>query len=238
MATAEITEPDAPGVIVLTNVEWETYCKLRDDEANDHIRMTYLDGELILMSPQFRHDFNGRHLLYLVTIVAEEFDIEFEAAGATTLRRKGDGKGKGKKKGAGKEPDEGFFLGEDAVHMRDKDDLDLEVDPPPTLAIEVDNWGDSKKALATYARLGVPEIWRFQARGRSLRFGRLAGEGYEPAERSVALPRLTRTLVLQALEARATGMGTKAWLAWLREWARDLPEPPPGRLNHAGKEQA
>jgi Uma2 family endonuclease len=224
MATAEITDPDvpdAPGAIVLNSVDWKTYCKLRDDEDNDHVRMSYLDGELILMSPQFRHDFNGRHLLLLVVTVAEALDIEFEAAGATTLRRKGEGK----KKGAGKEPDEGFFLGDDAVWMRDKDDLDLEVDPPPTLAIEVDNWGDSKKALATYARLGVPEIWRFRARGRSVWFGRLAGEAYEPIERSAALPRLTRALVLQALEARSARMGTKAWLAWLREWARNLPEP-------------
>ena len=224
MATAEIREPDvsdAPGVTVLRDVPWAAYCQLRDPESNNHLRMTYLDGTLIVMSPAYRRDFKGRHLLFIVTTVCEALDVEFEMAGATTLRRKGEGD----QQGAGKEPDEGIFLGADAVWMRDKEDHSLEVDPPPTLAIEVDNWGDSEKSLATYARLGVPEVWRFKAREPSLWFGRLAGEGYEPIGRSAVLPRLTRDLVLQALEAHA-GIGAKAWLAWLRQWARDLPEPP------------
>ena len=108
------------------------------------------------------------------------------AIGTTTLRQAA----RARKKGTGKEPDEGFFLGEDEAKVRDNDDINLAVDPPPTLALEVDNLADSEVALSAYSRIGVPEVWRYKARERSLCFGRLAGDHYVEADRSVALPRL------------------------------------------------
>ena len=52
MATTTSTPPDFDG-LTLHQVEWETYCKLRDDPSNDHLRMTYLDGSLTILSPQY-----------------------------------------------------------------------------------------------------------------------------------------------------------------------------------------
>ncbi len=225
MATAATTQPTVPEAdpgVTLRDVDWATYRRLRDLEANNHVRMTYLDGTLTLMSPEYRHDFDARNLLYVVTAVARACRIEFQAAGTTTLRIKG----QGRRKGAGKEPDEGFYLGDDAARIRDKRTIDLTVDPPPNLAIEVDNTVSSKRALATYARIRVPEVWRYDSRKRTLWFGRLAGETYENIPRSVVLPRLTPPLVLQALEARADGRRMLDWLDWLDAWARSLPEPP------------
>jgi len=201
--------------VVLFDVAWETYCRLRDPESNNSIRMTYLDGTLTLMSPALRHDNGSRLLLLVVATVAEASGIEFEPTGTTTLRVEG----------VGKEPDEGFYLGDAAVQIRDNEEINLRVDPPPTLAIEVDHTGDSSLALTTYARIGVPEVWVFKPSGPSLWFGRLVGFGYEPIGRSVVLPRLTSSLVLEALAARTQGKtGTLAWMTWLREWASALPE--------------
>ncbi len=70
----------------------------------------------------------------------------------TTLRR-----GTARRKGAGKEPDNAFYIGENERRMRKNKTLDLTVDPPPDVAIEVDNTRNSKRALAIYARVGVPE---------------------------------------------------------------------------------
>lgn len=222
MATATIAGPALSTGTTLRNVDWETYCKLRDEPANDQVRMTYLDGDLTIMAPEIRHDWNSRRLLYVVTVVARACRIEFEPIGTTTLRREG----RAPRQGAGKEPDEGFYLGEDAVRIKDNDDLNLAVDPPPSLAIEVDNKADSEQALPTYARIRVPEVWRYDVRHHTLWFGRLAGEGYDDIDRSPGLPRLTPSLVLQALEARTGGMSTLAWLDWLDRWARGLPDPP------------
>jgi Uma2 family endonuclease len=220
---ATITDPPEifPG-LTLHNVEWETYCRLRDDPAHDRLRMIYLDGDLTIMSPQYRHDGNSRRIFLLVTTVAGAWEIDYMPIGTTTLRRAG----RTRTKGAGKEADEGFYLGADEAKVRDNDDINLAVDPPPTLAIEVDNLADSEVALPAYARIGVPEVWIYKAREHSLWFGRLAGDHHVEVDRSVVLPRLTPTLVLQALDARAAGMGDRLWSRWLEEWARTLPEPP------------
>ena len=223
MATA--TPPTAPepyDIVTLRDVDWETYCQLRDNPTHDRLRMTYLDGTLILMSPQYRHDGNSRRIYEVVTAVAAAWEIDYMPIGTTTLKRAG----RAPKKGAGKESDEGFYLGADEAKVRDNDDINLAVDPPPTLAIEVDNTADSEVALPAYARIGVPEVWIYKARKRSLWFGRLAGDHYAEVDRSVALPRLTPSLVLQALDARGGGMGDRLWARWLEGWARALSEPP------------
>ena len=205
----------------LHDVPWDLYCSLRDLEANNPVRMTYLDGALTLMSPALHHDQGARRLFLIVAAVAEASQIEFEPTGTTTLRLEGNQA----REGAGKEPDEGFYLGAAAVQIRDNAAIDLRVDPPPSLAIEVDHTGDSTPALAAYARLGVPEVWVYRPAGSSVWFGRLAESGYEPIDRSVVLPRLTPPLVLEALAARTEGgMGTLAWTGWLRAWAAALPE--------------
>jgi hypothetical protein len=46
--------------IVLHNVDWEIYSHLRDNHANRHTRMAYLDGDLTLMSPQFTEELSTR----------------------------------------------------------------------------------------------------------------------------------------------------------------------------------
>jgi len=209
-------------VIHLSGVDWETYCRLRDDPDNDHVRMTYLDGELTIESPEYRHDTGSRRFYEVVTTVAGFWEVDFLAIGTTTLRREG----RARLRGAGKEADEGFYLGEDEARVRDNEDLDLAVDPPPSLAIEVENKASSKNALPAYARIGVPEVWVYKVRPKMLRFLRLDGDSYREVDRSVALPRLTPALVLEALAARSGGMGDRLWARWLEAWARELPEPP------------
>jgi Uma2 family endonuclease len=220
MATATTTRSTVPAVPTIRNVEWTTYCKFRDDPANDHLRMTYLDGDLTIVSPQLVHDFDSRAILLVVIAVARAYRIRFLPVGTTTLRKEG----RGPLQGASKEPDEGFYLGEDVARIRGKTDLDLAIDPPPNLALEVDNTGDSEAALPTYARIGVPEVWRFDAVDRSIWFGRLVGDHYEEIGRSLGLPRLTPTLVIEALEARMQEPDYVDWLDWLDRWARALPE--------------
>ncbi len=206
---------------VLRGVKWTTYLELRLDPRNDRVRMSYLDGMLILMSPEYIHDSYAWLFAKVVDEVCEALDIPARATVSTTLRRKGPGP----RKGSGKEPDFGFYFRENEPRMRNKATLDLEVDPPPDLAIEVDNKADSARALPLYARIGVPEVWRFKVRSRRLWFGRLVGEAYEEIDRSLNLPKLTPTLVLHAL-GQFEGMGQTAWKRWLRDWARGLPEPP------------
>jgi Uma2 family endonuclease len=214
---AEAAEP----ATVLRGISWKTYLTLRDNERNYHTRMTYIDGTLILMSPQHFHDSSSRKLAMVVDMVTEALRIPSHGTATTTLRRKGERP----RKGSGKEPDYGFYFRDKEPMIRNKEDIDLDVDPPPDLAIEIDNKADSSKALMLYARLGVPELWRYKPKTKTLWFGRLAGDRYEPIERSLNLPRLTPALVLRALD-EAGRLGEIDWRPWLRAWAVELPEPP------------
>jgi Uma2 family endonuclease len=212
---AEAAEP----ATVLHAITWKTYCRLRDNECNYHMRMSYIDGTLILMSPEYLHEGNSWRLAMLVSEVTEALRIPCLGTATTTLRRKGDRP----RKGSGKEPDQAFYIGESELRMRGREDLDLDVDPPPDLAIEIDNKADSSRALELYARLGVPEVWRYKPRTKTLWFGRLVGDHYESIDRSLNLPRLTPALVVQAL-GQANSMGQIDWKPWLRAWAVELPE--------------
>ena len=159
MATITTSPPAIFPGVTLHNVDWAEYCKLRDDPAHDHLRMTYLDGELTIMSPLLRHDHSARRLFVIVIAVARAWQINFMMTGTTTLRREG----RAPIKGSGKEPDEAFYLGEDEARVRNNETLDLTVDPPPNLAIEVENWSEAEVGLAAYARIGVPEVWAVQS---------------------------------------------------------------------------
>jgi len=214
MATATL---DAPAS-VLHDVPWDLYMALRYLPRNHHLRMTYHDGTLILVSPEYLHDRNGRSLGQIVDELADAFDIEIAGTGSTTFRRKGHGD----EKGDAKEPDEGFYIGANELLIRGKDTIDLDFDPPPDLAIEVDNKSDSSLTLPTYAGLLVPELWRYDAREKTLWFGHLVDGSYETIHRSFNLPMVTTDLVLFAL-SKAEGVGGTTWKRWLRQWARALP---------------
>jgi len=215
--------PQDASALTLHDVPWNLYVQLRDLDANSHLRMTYHDGTLIFVSPQYLHDRSSQRLGMLVRLVAAALGIDVAGTGTTTLRRKG----VGRRKGSGKEPDNGFYVGPHERLIRGKSQIDLKVDPPPDLAIEVDNKADSKVALTTYARIGVPEIWRYDVKDHAVWFGRLANEVYESVDRSLCLPVLTPELVIQALDAfDDDDMSETKWLGWLREWASRLPAPP------------
>jgi len=209
---------DEAAGFVLRGVPWEVYVALRETAANRRTRMTYLDGTLTLMSPQYLHERGAELLAAIVREVADAFDIEFASTRSTTFRRPGHGPSTG----TGKEPDASFYLGDHEASIRGKATIDLANDPPPDLAIEVDNKGDSASALTTYARLAIPEVWRYDARDRTLWFGRLAGEAYVEADRSLGLSVLSPGLVLEILDAFEPGMGERAWIRQVRVWARDL----------------
>jgi Uma2 family endonuclease len=208
MSTAKIS----PVATRLAGVPYDTYVQLRDSRGNCHLRMAYHDGVLEIRSPEFRHEKGGRRLAHLVYAYCMAFGVAYEEAGSTTFH-----KGlPGHLKGHGKEPDESFYLRDAAQAIVGKETLDLTVDPPLSLWIEVDNRGSSQTKLPLYAGLGVPEVWRYRPRKRTLWFGRLAGEGYEEITVSDALPGLTPATVLDLLN-EASSQVISAWDVWLRD---------------------
>ncbi|MBV8076797.1 MAG: Uma2 family endonuclease, partial [Planctomycetaceae bacterium] len=114
-------------------------------------------------------------------------------------------------------PDECYYLtnAERVVGRR----IDLSVDPPPDLAIEVEISRSALDRIGIYAALGVPEVWRFD--GEALRVEQLQADGtYREVAASPGLPFLSSEEVVQWLRLAET-MGQTPWLRQFREWVRD-----------------
>jgi Uma2 family endonuclease len=208
--------------MTLHGVRYEDYARLRDEPRNDSLRMTYLDGTLEIMSPEARHETPARRFAIIIHEVTTEFELPCTPTGGATFRR---GTTRKSKKGAGREPDESFYLTNEPLILG-KSIIDLDNgDPPPDLWIEVDNRVSSRGKLPVFAALGVPEVWRYRVKQNSLWFGRLVEGNYVSIERSVALPMLTPALVLEALNM-SEGISGPVWSRRLRVWIKEKLVPP------------
>ncbi len=97
--------------------------------------------------------------------------------------------------------------------------VDLDVDPPPDLAIEVEISRSALDRMGIYAALGVPEVWRYD--GEALRVEQLQPDGtYAEVTASPSLPFLPLDEVVRWLRLADT-MGQTTWLRQFREWVRD-----------------
>lgn len=202
----------APGDqrIVLHNVSWDTYERLLDERGDSRVpRLAYDRGELEIMSPPLEHESVAYFSALLVAVLAEEMGVNAYGVGSTTYNR-GD-------LGRGFEPDASFYIRNEA-RIRGKRRIDLEVDPPPDLVIEVDITSPSLDKFPIYARLGVHEVWRYDG-ARTTIFALEEGEYVEAGE-SVALPPLTSDVLTRFVQ-ESTSLGSTDWLRRVREWARE-----------------
>ena len=201
--------------VLLSAIGWETYERLlADHEDSSAPRFAYDRGALEIMSPLPEHEKYNRALAALVEVVAEELGLDFENLGSTTFRREDLQRGF--------EPDSCFYIQHEPA-IRGKSALDLHVDPPPDLVIEIGITHLSLDKLPIYAAIGVPEVWRYD--GQRLEMRALDGGRYVDRSESQALPGVARDDVARLVEE---GKATRriAWLASVRAWARHLgPEP-------------
>lgn len=196
--------------IVLNDVSWETYEQLLTNyQDSSSPRLTYDRGELEIKSPSNEHEHANRTLALLVEIIAEELGIDVWNLGSTTFRRE-DLK-------RGFEPDSCFYI-QNESRMRGKEDIDLTVDPPPDLVIEIDITRSSLNKLPIYAQLRVPEVWRYD--GQRLVIFNLAHQGYVQQEKSAVLPSLTSEALTDFTQESKTKPRT-AWLRELRAWVQN-----------------
>jgi Uma2 family endonuclease len=73
---------------------------------------------------------------------------------------------------------------------------------PPDVVVEVDLTHSSVGKLPFYARLGVPEVWRFD--GKQVWMHRLAGSSYQDVQSSDAFPGFTAATLATLLERMRT----------------------------------
>jgi Uma2 family endonuclease len=197
--------------VVLRDIDWAGYATmllLRGERGVP--RMTYLDGNLWLMSPSFSHERLAERLGLFVMEVVVGLDISSVAAGHTTFRRK--------KKRGGVEGDKTFYLANEE-RVRGKTKIDLRTDPPPDLAIEAVYTHSATPAVKVWRRLGVPEVWACDE--DCLRILVLqANHRYVESETSAAFPFLTATEIFE-WASRIQIVSETDWVKDVRRWVQE-----------------
>ncbi len=105
--------------------------------------------------------------------------------------------------------------------VRRKKCLDMTVDPPPDLVLEIDVSGDSMDKLPLYAAMQVQEVWRFKDRSVEIRI--LEEARYVRRAKSLAIPVLDSKLISELMEA-SLHMQRPAWARHVRRRIRELLE--------------
>lgn len=142
-----------PGQRVLLNgISWADFETILAD-LGDHraARIAYQQGVLEIMAPLPEHESAKENISDLIKVLLEELDIEFLSLGSTTF--------KNERMTQGIEPDQCFYIRNEFA-IRGKDRIDLTIDPPPDLALEIDV--TSRTHPDIYVALQVPELWRFE----------------------------------------------------------------------------
>jgi Uma2 family endonuclease len=194
--------------LIMTDVSWQMYEQLLEELGEKRAsRINYSAGILEIMVPLPEHEDDKVIIADLVKLLLEELDIEFRNLGSTTF--------KNKTMKQGLEADDCFYIENEAA-VRGKKPIDLTVDPPPDLALEIDI--TSRTRFDNYEVLGVGELWRFN--GTQLEINVLRSRQYVQVNESPHFPGfplievIPQYLELSKIEGRNKTM--KAFRAWVR----------------------
>jgi Uma2 family endonuclease len=179
----------------LHDISWSNYEQLlsaRGDQCG--VRVTYLEGELELMTPSLDHESLKTRLARLLEAYAEETRIELEGFGSWTL--------KSEIQARGIEADECYVIGPIAERPQ-----------IPDIAVEVVWTSGGIDKLEVYRGLGVPEVWIWQE--GSLRFFLLEKGSYLTATRSRLLCDLDPALIARCMDEASQTRAVRALRAAL-----------------------
>ena len=196
--------------VILENVTWKELETIIA-ELGEHraARIAYDRGILEIISPLADHQFDKEIISDLVKALLEELNIEFRCLGSTTF--------KNQFMAQGIEPDQCFYIQNEAV-IRGKKRLDLTIDPPPDLALEIDI--TSRTHLNIYQGLQVPEVWRFE--NGILQINLLQDGVYVESKSSLNFPNLPLIAVIPQYLENSRTIGRNATLKAFRNWLNSL----------------
>jgi Uma2 family endonuclease len=210
--TATLTPPEQiTQRVILNDISWETYQRLME-ERGEHPQPRYAfdRGRLEIMVTSYEHE-NLKHVLeMLVELLAAELEIDIEGAASTTFQRED--------LAQGFEPDASFYV-EHASRIRGLKQIDLNVDPPPELVIEIDISHASLNKFPIFAGLGIPEIWRYHK--ETITIFKLDGNAYRAQAASELFPGATDADLTRLIND-GRQMKRSDWFRSVREWALTL----------------
>lgn len=199
--------------VILRHQTWDDYeqlLKIRQDKTSPKIYFNANTHEILLMAPFPSHGKRIDTLRDLAKILLRHQGKDWECFDPITLKRFAE---------AGVEPDTCFYI-DNRKAILGKEKIDLSVDPPPDLAIEVDLTSTTK--AKDYQAIAIPELWIY--RRENLLIYIFDGEQYQDKQ----------SVIFQELDLKKI-LPKYVELAWqdvssiaLRQFEQDLTQ---GKLN-------
>jgi Uma2 family endonuclease len=199
-----------PGsTISIRGFSWQEFEEILNELGEKRsTRIAYSQGTLEIMSPLPRHERCKLLIADLIKIILKAQKRDWEPLGSTTFKRKS--------MAVGLEPDECFYI-QNCRAVIGKDRIDLDIDPPPDLAIEADL--TSLTQQDAYEALGVPELWIYGQEKLTiyvLRDGKHEKSAVSPTFPDLPMPEI----VFRAIEQAETIGYSQALLefeTWLKQ---------------------
>lgn len=200
--------------VTFNDVSWGEYEELLEQVGEaPGLRISYDNGSLQVMTISSQHEKYASFISSLIAGIRLRLRIDILAFGSATMRKS--------KSSGGHEPDACFYV-QTAPLIGNRIQLDFETDPPPDIVVEIDVHHDSRPRFPVYARLGVPEIWRYD--GRAMTIYHLVQDSvhseallYVEQDTSNGLPMLTTQILTEMIE-RMRNEGELTALLAFDEW--------------------
>jgi Uma2 family endonuclease len=179
--------------VTFYDVSWQAYeailAALGDKRS---ALLTYYKGTLEIMSPLEDHE-NPKEVIgdFIKILVDEGNFVGIKSMGSTTLNYP--------QLRVGAEPDQCYYIANEP-QVRGKT-VDLQIDPPPDLVLEVDITHTDIDKNALYAEMGVSEFWRYN--GEVLTIYCLQSGVYKAVEVSPTFPWVTKEQLYEFIQACA-----------------------------------
>ena len=200
--------PDAV-TLTMSGLSWEDYEDvLAQIQNNLHVRLSYDEGRLHIMTVSAEHEVYARFLEQMLAVIKLRWRLNIRSIGSATMKKAAARKGL--------EPDACFYV-QRAALIGKRMQLDFDQDPAPDIAVEVDVHHESQVKFPIYAALDVPELWLYHS-GVLTIYHLQAGQ-YVAAAASRALPLLSGAILTEYLN-RMVEDGEYEALAAFEEWAQ------------------
>ncbi|MEO1432401.1 MAG: Uma2 family endonuclease [Cyanobacteria bacterium J06632_19] len=195
--------------VTLQPVSWEGFEEILAQLGEFRTsRIAYSNEILEIMAPLPEHERSKVLLADLVKILLKIQNQAWEPFGSSTFKRRG--------MSAGIEPDDCFYI-KNYQAVIGKQRIDLDIEPPPDLALETDV--TSKTEVDAYEALAVPELWIFS--GGKLRINLLQEGKYIQSQDSLIFPDLKLIDIIPRFMQRSLVVGVSQTLEEFEAFVRE-----------------
>jgi Uma2 family endonuclease len=195
--------------LLIADVGWQQFENILTDLGEHRAaRVSYSYGDLEIMVPLPEHEKAKEIIGDTIKILLDRLNIDYDALGSITL--------KSEKMAQGVEPDACFYIQNQALVLG-KNRLDMNIDPPPDLAVEIDL--TARTPLDNYQILGVPELWRYGKQGLQIEV--LQDGKYVRSDSSPTFPDLPIVDLINRYVQQSQVVGSSQAIRSFKQWVKE-----------------